>query len=429
MKQLSLSLLITFLVLTSNLCLNIQPQSNQIRQVEEKNSGKKSEGKIDEKNNVYLHSIRFSAKLLKRLGDPRNVDEIKKEMIEICPTQNLIRTIRTDLINHLALVNMTDDNSEFTSDLPIQTFSTMIQHIVDACPKILNNSGAMTYISAALKNLKPKQEKILKLRKKTSRIINRLKEILNVEKSEVTEKVQQVNKEIKKEKDVAQAKIEHQDVIKILDKLEKNVKKIQLKSNVSNKVERKKNKNKSSENINFLNEEPSKAKKKHKKNKNKSKDKEKYNEYLDNDKDFSVFPPEPAPLKETSNKNKDLKINKRESSLTQHSAISFIEIENKGPNKKNSKKKLQSNNKKKSNKKKKSIEKKKSGKIKNSNNSKKGRKKSSDKEPKKVKRLSKVPLNTKHSRDLIRKSNFYEGKRQSLSSYFAKKIKYFAEKF
>jgi hypothetical protein len=409
MKQLSLSLLITYLVLTSNLCLNIQPQSNQIRQVGEKNLENKSKGKIDEKNNIYLHSIRFSAKLLKRLGDPRNVDELKKEMIATCPTQNLIRTIRTDLINHLVLVKMTDDNSDFTSNLPIQTFSTMIQHIVDACPKILNSSGAITYISAALKNLNPKHKKILKLRKKTSRVINRLKEILNVEKSEVKEKIQHVNKEIKKEKDVAQAKIEHQDVIKILDKLEKNVKKIQIKSSVNNKVERNKNKDKSTKKINFLKEEPSKTKKKEKKNKNKSKDNEKYNEHLDNDKDFSVFPPEPAPLKETSNKNKDLKIIKRVSSLVQHTAISFIEVQNKGPKKKITKKKISS--------------------TKKTSSSKKERKKSSAEQPKQDKQLSKVPPNTEHSKDLIKKSNFNEGKRQSLSSFFAHKIKYFAEKF
>jgi hypothetical protein len=420
MKQLSLSLLIIYLILSSNLCLNIKP-GKATKKLTKKSKLAKRERKIDTNNNVHLHSIRFSAKLLRRLGDSRGVEELKKEMIATCPTQNLIRTIRTDLINHLVLLKVTDDNSGFALDLPIQTFSTMIQHIVDACPQIVKNSEAISYISAALNNLNPKHKKILKLRKKTKRVIKRLKEILNVKKSEIKKKVKSVNKEIKREKLVAQAKIEHQDVIKILEKLEGNVSKIKSRTKNSSIItkDEQMDKENSSKKINFLDEKPKGRKKKKNKNKNKekkTKDDGYYNEHLDNDQDFSVFPPDPEPLKKgNSNKNKSAG-KKPKSGLIQNYAVSFIEnsIEDLTATKKSKDSKgIASNTKPHTS----------ENTEKTSSNEKKNSSISETKND-----LHKIPLNTEHSNDLIKKSNFNENKRQGLSSYFAKKIKYFAEK-
>jgi hypothetical protein len=382
MKQLSLSVLIVFLLLSSNLCLNLQ-QNKPKKKARQDPVRKEPNKEINEDQNVYLHSIRFSAKILKKLGDKRPLSDIKKEMTSICPTQNLIRTIRTDVINHKLLIQETTEKSDFISNLPIQTWGTMIQHIIDACPNVIKNSEAMTFFSAALKNLNNNHKRIKKLRKKTNKAIQRLVVLLNVTKKDVQGKLSVVKREIRKQKARNQAKVEHKNVVKILNKLEANVKRMKTPTPDKKKVT-----SISSEEI------------KDRKIKNNKKTPER----LDDDKDFSVFPPKP-----------DSKEDKKSSPSAKKSSFIEVVADTQSPKSTTQNDKIKSEE---------EIKKK------SKTSKKKGNKKASRKAAKKkLRKTRKVPKNTKYSRELIRKTRLNHLKRQSLSSFFSKKIRYFAEKF
>ncbi len=420
MKHLSLSLLIAFLIISCNLCMSLEsfsgtsnndPAKKEQGPVASKKSGVKKAARttVDKENNIHWHSVRFIAKVLKRLGEKRPIGDLRDELVKSCPTQNIVTTLRTDVINCKVLATQDSTGSTYTKNLPIDCLKTMIQHVVAACPTVVQRSAAMILIQAAQTNLNPQRKtKLKKLQRKALRAVTRIETMMNLSKDEVNKKLSDVHKELKNEKAREKAKEDHLDVMKTLDKLGENVKKMRS----TKKAAKPKNTTKSVDSKTTNEVKPKKKKKNSYKNK-KGKSQQYYNEYLDDDEDFSVFPP--APSKDKSPKKASVKSTR---SSAEKKKSSFIEIGNVKPKKKEKRSKVLN----------KEFVTRPSKKSPTTSTPKKAARTIENKSTS-TQNAPAVPANTADSKKLIQKVKLNKNKNQTLSAYMSKVIKYFAEKF
>ena len=258
MKHLSLSILITFLILsigyittmhkdsngapvkrmganktlaknhthgnhthTKNLTLAKGKNSTSVTKKDKKKKNKEAEKKKPKREIINIHvtdpkivnknvhwlSVRLIAKLLKKLGDRRSMDDLEQDLIKRCPLQNLIPKLRDEVMNFKVVVASVGSEKSVRSAVSIENWKNIISAIINACPPVVKASEGYKWIAKARGNLmKDQNGKFERIQTKAERAIHRMAVFLRVTDSIVENKLFEIKEALRKQEEEAKAK-------------------------------------------------------------------------------------------------------------------------------------------------------------------------------------------------------------------------------
>jgi len=175
-------------------------------------------------NNVYLRTINFYIRILKKLDDRRMPKTISNHILSKCKDLNIFEEMRESVMNCRVIQRKLDKkNKTVIRDFRVGCMSTILNLIRDKC-SIVKSSKADKKFKTALDILKsiPKT-KVSKLRVLAKRFLKRFAYVLKVFGKDVSKRVAEIKKiELKQEKAKKQKKNNKELEKKQIDKTKKN---------------------------------------------------------------------------------------------------------------------------------------------------------------------------------------------------------------
>jgi hypothetical protein len=157
--------------------------------------------------NVHWLSVRLISKLLIKLGDRRQIDEIQQELIKQCPDQNVIPKIREEVIKFGVVVATVGKEKGVKAAVSIENWKNIIEAITKACPAVVEKSDGYKWIAKAKFNLmKDHNGKFEKLQTKAELAIHRMAVFLRVSKKVIETKLAEIREILRKQQEAAKAK-------------------------------------------------------------------------------------------------------------------------------------------------------------------------------------------------------------------------------
>lgn len=157
--------------------------------------------------NVHWLSVRLISKLLIKLGDRRQIDEIQQALIKNCPDQNVIPKIRDEVINFEVVVATVGKEKGVKSAVSIENWKNIIEAITKACPAVVEKSDGYKYIAKAKANLQKDQNgKFEKIQSKAELAIHRMGVFLRVSEKVIETKIAEIKEALRKQQEAAKAR-------------------------------------------------------------------------------------------------------------------------------------------------------------------------------------------------------------------------------
>ena len=156
--------------------------------------------------NVHWLSVRLISKLLIKLGDRRQIDEIQQDLIKNCPNQNVIPKIRDEVINFKVVVATVGKEKGVKAAVSIENWKNIIEAITKACPSVVEKSVGYKWIAKAKANLQKDQNgKFEKIQTKTELSIHRMAVFLRVTEKVIETKIAEIKEALRKQQEAEKA--------------------------------------------------------------------------------------------------------------------------------------------------------------------------------------------------------------------------------
>jgi hypothetical protein len=157
--------------------------------------------------NVHWLSVRLISKLLIKLGDRRQIDEIQGALIKNCPDQNVIPKIRDEVINFEVVVATVGKEKGVKAAVSVENWKNVIEAITKACPAVVEKSEGYKWIAKAKANLlKDQIGKFEKIQTKAELAIHRMGVFLRVTEKVIEKKIMEIKEALRQQQEAAKAK-------------------------------------------------------------------------------------------------------------------------------------------------------------------------------------------------------------------------------